>query len=379
MSGIYIHIPYCKQKCHYCNFYSLANGKYRDEFVPALLHELELQKEYLTKEKVSTIYFGGGTPSLMGGKEIDQIIQSIGNYFEIDLDAEITLEANPDDLTVSKIRELKSTAINRLSIGIQSFEDQDLGFLNRVHTGKEALRCIKRSQEAGFNNLSIDLIYGIPTLDTFTWESNLMTALDLDIPHISAYALTVEEKTPLSVMIRKGKMHDVDEEKQQEHFDLLLELLEAHGFLHYEISNFCKPGMFARHNTSYWKGVSYLGIGPSAHSFNGKSRQWNVSNLGAYILSLQKDRIPNEMEILSPAQRFNEYVMMSLRTQWGCDLNLIRDQFGQEWQVRALKDAGKYLQNGLLKTENNILFLTREGKFRADGIAAELFRVDPLL
>jgi oxygen-independent coproporphyrinogen-3 oxidase len=376
MSGIYLHIPYCKQKCHYCNFYSLASVKYRDELVPAMIRELKLQKGYLDGEPVSTIYLGGGTPSLLTAEEVAKFHSVIHELFEVTPDAEITLEANPDDLTSAKLKCLKHAGVNRLSLGVQSFEDADLKYLNRIHTGKQAYNCVKRSQDAGFSNLSIDLIYGIPTLDSTQWESNLMTALSLGIPHISAYALTVEEKTPLAVMIRKGELPDVNDAVQAQHFNLLIELLEAHGYLHYEISNFCEPGMYARHNTSYWKGISYLGIGPSAHSFNGSSRQWNVANLGQYIQALQKGEVPFEKEILSSAQRFNEYVMTSLRTLWGCDLSIIEKQFGREWMEQALLDAEKYISNGLLKTANNILYLTREGKFRADGIAAQLFRVE---
>jgi oxygen-independent coproporphyrinogen III oxidase len=341
-----------------------------------MVREMELQKEYLKGEAINTIYFGGGTPSLLSGGEIARLIDRIHDLFSVNADAEITLEANPDDLGSVKLRQLRAAGINRLSIGIQSFEDTDLQFLNRTHTAKQAYNSVLRSQDAGFSNLSIDLIYGIPTLDSTGWESNLMTALELEIPHISAYALTVEEKTPLAVMIRKGKLPNVDDARQAQHFEMLTELLTAHGFLHYEISNFCQPGMFARHNTSYWKGTPYLGIGPSAHSFDGNSRQWNVSNLGQYIQSIQKEELLFEKEILSPAQRFNEYVMTSLRTQWGCNLDYIENQFGSDWVEQARKDVEKYIRSGRVKTEGNHLFLTHEGKFMADGIAAELFRVE---
>jgi putative oxygen-independent coproporphyrinogen III oxidase len=340
-----------------------------------MLKEIELQKNYLEGESVNTIYFGGGTPSLLSIDEISRFLEVINASFKVDTDAEITLEANPDDLDKEKLIELKQAGVNRLSIGIQSFNDSDLKFLNRIHTANQGYDCILNARDAGFSNISIDLIYGIPTLDSESWKSNLKKAIDLEIPHISAYALTVEEKTPLAVMIRKGKMPNVDDAVQAEHFNILVKRLQDSGYLHYEISNFCKPGWFAQHNTSYWKGVPYLGIGPSAHSFNRVSRQWNIANLGKYLLAIDKDELPFEREVLSPTQSFNEYIMTSLRTQWGCDLSLIEKQYGREWGEQVIRDSGKYLGNGLMKIEDGVLYLTLEGKFRADGIAAELFRV----
>ncbi|MBK7028293.1 MAG: radical SAM family heme chaperone HemW [Bacteroidales bacterium] len=375
MSGIYLHIPYCKQKCHYCNFYSVANKMHREEIVPMMMRELKLQKDYLEGASINTIYFGGGTPSLLSGDEISLLLSGIQELFHVEPDAEITLEANPDDLTPVKIKSLIHTGINRLSIGIQSFSDQDLVFLNRVHSGKQAKTCIKRAQDAGFTDLSIDLIYGIPTLSSDQWEYNLMTALDFDIPHISAYALTVEDKTPLAVMIRKGKMPDVNDAVQLQHFEMLLDLLNAHGYQHYEISNFCLPGKYARHNTSYWKGIPYLGIGPSAHSFNGESRQWNVSGITPYIQALKEGKLPFEKEVLSQSQKFNEYIMTSLRTIWGCDLSHIEKTFGKEWLQQTIEDASIHIKNESLTLRNDHLTLSKKGKFRADGIAADFFRV----
>ncbi len=375
MSGIYLHIPYCKQKCHYCNFYSVANKMHREEIVPMMMRELKLQKDYLEGASINTIYFGGGTPSLLSGDEISLLLSGIQELFHVEPDAEITLEANPDDLTPVRIKSLIHTGINRLSIGIQSFSDQDLVFLNRVHSGKQAKTCIKRAQDAGFTDLSIDLIYGIPTLSSDQWEYNLMTALDFDIPHISAYALTVEDKTPLAVMIRKGKMPDVNDAVQLQHFEMLLDLLNAHGYQHYEISNFCLPGKYARHNTSYWKGIPYLGIGPSAHSFNGESRQWNVSGITPYIQALKGGKLPFEKEVLSQSQKFNEYIMTSLRTIWGCDLSHIEKTFGKEWLQQTIEDASIHIKNESLTLQNDHLTLTKKGKFRADGIAADFFRV----
>ncbi|MBK7175205.1 MAG: radical SAM family heme chaperone HemW [Bacteroidales bacterium] len=375
MSGIYLHIPYCKQKCHYCNFYSVANKMHREEIVPMMMRELKLQKDYLEGASINTIYFGGGTPSLLSGDEISLLLSGIQELFHVEPNAEITLEANPDDLTPVRIKNLIHTGINRLSIGIQSFSDQDLVFLNRVHSGKQAKTCIKRAQDAGFTDLSIDLIYGIPTLSSDQWEYNLMTALDFDIPHISAYALTVEDKTPLAVMIRKGKMPDVNDAVQLQHFEMLLDLLNAHGYQHYEISNFCLPGKYARHNTSYWKGIPYLGIGPSAHSFNGESRQWNVSGITPYIQALKGGKLPFEKEVLSQSQKFNEYIMTSLRTIWGCDLSHIEKTFGKEWLQQTIEDASIHIKNESLTLQNDHLTLTKKGKFRADGIAADFFRV----
>jgi len=376
MPGIYIHIPYCKQKCHYCNFYSLATTRYRDELVPALIHEMNLQQEYLNSKTISTIYFGGGTPSILKVSDVQKLLSAIYSFFPVDENVEITLEANPDDLSKQKLSELKAIGINRLSIGIQSFEDKDLQFLHRNHTGRQAVNSIKRSQEAGFSNLSIDLIYGIPSLDSVHWESNLLRALELNVPHISAYALTVEERTPLAVSISRGKLPEIDESAQEQHFNILVDLLEAHGYLHYEISNFCRPGSFSRHNSAYWKGDTYLGIGPSAHSYNGISRQWNVSNLALYYESIRQEKVHFEREMLSLAQRFNEYIMTSLRTMWGANLNVVQKEFGHEWVKQALSDSAKFLENDQLEIKDHVLYLTRKGKFLADGIASEFFRVD---
>jgi oxygen-independent coproporphyrinogen-3 oxidase len=375
MPGIYIHIPLCTQKCHYCNFFSLASEKSRDAIADALCKELELQQNYPGSDKIRTIYFGGGTPSLLKTRDIEKILTTIYHLFSVEDNPEITLEANPEDLNARKLAELRKSGINRLSIGIQSFEDEDLRFLNRTHTGRQAKSSIKRSQEAGFTNLSIDLIYGIPTMDSFDWESNLMTALDLRIPHISAYALTVEERTPLAVMIRKGKMPGVNEDEQAQHFFLLMSLLRAHGYEHYEISNFCKPGMYSRHNSAYWTGEKYLGIGPSAHSYDGNTRQWNISNLSAYLQQISSGVLSPEKESLTKAQKFNEFMMTSLRTMWGCDLSKLEEQFGKEFREQTLEDARPFIEQKLISLKDKTLYLTHAGKFRADGIIADFFRI----
>jgi len=376
MSGIYLHIPYCRHKCNYCNFYSLASNKYREELLPALRKEIALQQYYLEGEPVETIYFGGGTPSLLKQDELESLIAGIHKYFSITASAEVTLEANPDDLNFSKLNELKKAGVNRLSIGVQSFIDKDLRFLERRHSGSQARDCITRAQDAGFSNLSIDLIYGIPTLESKGWESNLQLATESGIPHISAYALTVEEKTPLSLHIQLGKLPGIEDERQLEHFNLLTASLPESGYEHYEISNFCKPGMYSKHNTSYWQGKKYLGIGPSAHSYNGSSRQWNVANLGLYISAMSKGEVLFEKEILTTAQRYNEYVMTSLRTMWGCDLDLIRAKFGAGFLAQALSDARQFLENGMLVQRAQVLHLTDKGLFHADGIASAFFKVD---
>lgn len=337
---------------------------------------MELQQSYLESEPVETIYFGGGTPSLLKPGELESLIAGIQKCFSVTAEAEVTLEANPDDLSIPKLKELKELGINRLSIGIQSFNNKDLKFLERRHSGDQARDCITMTQDAGFTNLSIDLIYGIPTLDINGWESNLRGATESGIPHISAYALTVEEKTPLSLHIQQGRIPGIDDEKQLEHFNILSAILRERGYEHYEISNFCKPGMYSKHNTSYWQGKKYLGIGPAAHSYSGSSRQWNVSNLGLYISSLNKGEVPFEREVLTMPKRYNEYVMTSLRTVWGCDLNLIREKFGTGFATQASSDASQFLENGMLVQHAQILHLTDKGLFHADGIASAFFIVD---
>jgi putative oxygen-independent coproporphyrinogen III oxidase len=376
MAGIYIHIPYCRHKCNYCNFYSLATSKYRNELLPALIHEIELQSGYLDGELVQTIYFGGGTPSLLRVSEIEQLLVSIHKHYPVYNEAEITIETNPDDLRMPKLRGLKMAGINRLSIGVQSFNDEDLKYLERIHTGNQARNCILRAQDAGFSNISVDLIYGLPTLDSTAWELNLFDALDLGVPHVSAYALTVEEKTPMALQIKRGKLPDVDDEKQLQHFELLTALMQTSGYLHYEISNFCVPDKYSKHNTAYWQGKKYLGIGPSAHSYNGNSRQWNIANIGHYIQSLREGVIPCEKEILTKAQLFNEYMMTSLRTMWGCDMDFVKRTFGTDWVQQALADARAFLENGTMIRKGKLLSLTRKGLFHADGIASEFFRVE---
>jgi oxygen-independent coproporphyrinogen III oxidase len=373
VAGIYIHIPFCRRACTYCNFFFSVSLKQKSNLIDALIKEIELRKNYLEGEFVTSIYFGGGTPSLMDASVIRKILDVIENNFTVVKDAEITLEANPDDLTGSKLHDFAEAFVNRLSIGVQSFSDADLKFMNRTHTAANAVRSVKAAQDTGFSNISIDLIYGTPGLTNEQWKKNLDIAFTLDVPHLSCYCLTVEEKTKLFQLVRDKKIPDVDENLSSEQFGLLMDLAVQNGFEHYEISNLCRDEMYSQHNTSYWKREKYLGIGPSAHSFNGDSRQWNVSNISGYIDSIVKEIIPAEKEMLTESQKYNEYVMTRLRTQWGCDLDVIRNQFGEKCKEHFIVQSKSNLEKGMLEQKENIIVLTREGKFFADRIAAEMF------
>lgn len=373
MAGIYIHIPFCRQKCHYCNFFSVATTRWKVPYIEALLKEIELRKDYLDGETVKTIYLGGGTPSLLQTNELIRIFDQIYRHFPVDPQAEITLEANPDDITEISAREWKNTPVNRLSIGVQSFFDDDLLYLNRVHNSGQVFQAIDDARKAGFDNLTIDLIYGIPTLSDQKWIKNLEYFFALDIPHLSAYSLTVEQKTPLDLLIRKGKYARLDDQQSIGHFKILLEQVRQNGFIHYEISNFAREGHYSRHNSLYWLGGHYLGLGPSAHSYNGYSRQWNVSNITKYIQLDDFHTTVEEKEILTPNQRYNEYVMTSLRTIWGCDTMHILNVFGRDYESDFIRNAQKYLENNHLYCDGSKYFLTDEGKLFADGIASGLF------
>jgi oxygen-independent coproporphyrinogen III oxidase len=373
MAGIYIHIPFCKQKCHYCNFFSVAATRWKEPYIEALLKEIELRKDYLEGETVNTIYFGGGTPSILHISNFSFLISQLRSHFVIDPQAEITLEANPDDIDENKAREWKDNGINRLSIGVQSFFDDDLVYLNRVHNSGQVFQALNDARKAGFDNLTIDLIYGIPTLTDEKWIKNLEYFFSLNIPHLSAYSLTVEEKTPLAVLIKKGKYAPVDEQQSIGHFKILLEEIKKHGFIHYEISNFAREGYYSRHNSLYWLGGNYLGLGPSAHSYNGNSRQWNVSNISKYIQLNDFHTTIEEKEILTREQKYNEYVMTSLRTVWGCDTVHIRNVFGRGLESHFIQGAQVFLEKNQLYCEGSKYFLTDQGKLFADGIASALF------
>jgi len=372
MAGIYIHIPFCKQACYYCDFHFSTSLKYKDELLQAIIKEIKLQKDYLANEPVETIYFGGGTPSLLSSDELNLIIGTITNLHTVAADAEITLEANPDDLDRAKLQALRQTNVNRLSIGIQSFFDEDLLWMNRVHKGDEAESCVKRAQDTGFENITVDLIYGYPLLNDQKWKQNLDKVFELNVPHVSTYSMTVEPRTALASFIQKKKQAPMDEQQSAEQFILLIDAMSSKGFEHYEISNFCKPGDYSRHNANYWRGVKYLGIGPSAHSYNQETRQWNVANNAKYIQALQKNKIPAETEVLSETNRLNEYIMTSLRTIWGLDLKQL-ENIAPSASTELLKPAQEFLEREWITQKDNVIYLTQTGKLYADKIAADLF------
>jgi oxygen-independent coproporphyrinogen-3 oxidase len=373
MAGIYIHIPFCKQACHYCNFHFSTSMKLKNGFLQALLNEISLQNNFLPADVVETIYFGGGTPSLLSGNEIKTILDTINTNFSVATDAEITLEANPDDITDEKLDAWKQARVNRMSIGIQSFFETDLKWMNRTHSAQQAEQSIKMVREAGFANLTIDLIFGTPTMTDRNWLHNVEKAIALNVPHLSCYSLTVEPKTPLDSMINKKTVGGINSEDQARQFLLLMEWLTAAGYEQYEISNYSLPGKRSRHNSSYWQGKNYLGLGPSAHSFNGSSRQWNISNNALYIQSLEKDIIPFEVEILTTTQKLNEWIMTALRTKEGIQFNSGIQQVNNNIVEIIKQKSRKYQQQNLLINVENALILTNQGKLYADGIAAGLF------
>lgn len=375
MSGIYLHIPFCKQACHYCDFHFSTSLKKKDEMLSALKSELRLRQEEFQNQSIETIYFGGGTPSVLSNEELQSILDTIYEYYEVSEHPEITLEANPDDLSKSRIEVLAQSPINRLSIGIQSFFEDDLKSMNRAHNAEEAKICLKEATKH-FDNITIDLIYGIPNMSLEKWNQNLQMAFDFGINHISSYALTVEDKTALDSFIKKGSYPPLDEDLASQHFDHLVKRTQDQGFAHYEISNFGKSGYFSKHNTSYWKGKTYLGIGPSAHSFNGTQRSWNIANNAKYIKALKQDELPSEIETLTKNDRFNEYIMTGLRTIWGISLNKIVADFNEDYKMQLLQSAQKFIEKELLVIENHKIMTTQKGKFLADGIASDLFITD---
>ena len=374
MAGIYIHIPFCKQACYYCDFHFSTNLAKKDVMIRALEQELYLRKEEFKNEKIETIYFGGGTPSVLQTNEIEYLVEAVNKNYKVITTPEITLEANPDDLSADKINELSDSSINRLSIGIQSFFDQDLKLMNRAHTADDANSCLSEARKQ-FDNISIDLIYGIPGLTHVRWDENITRALSYNLPHISSYALTVEPKTALKAFIEKGIIPNVDDELAQEQFYMLLNKLETEGFVNYEISNFGKEGYFSMNNTSYWQGKKYLGIGPSAHSYDGKKRGWNIRNNSKYIKSINQEILPLEEEILTITDRYNEYVMTGLRTIWGISIMKIQTEFGNSYYEYLMAQSDKYIKEGLLFFNRDMLGITKKGKFLCDGIASDLFMI----
>ncbi|UYQ93039.1 radical SAM family heme chaperone HemW [Chitinophaga horti] len=373
MAGIYIHIPFCKKACHYCNFHFSTTRHNAGEMVNCLLAEMTIQQTYLAGQSIETIYFGGGTPSILPAVDIQRLLTEARRLFNVIPVPEITLEANPDDLTMEKLAEFSAAGINRLSIGVQSFSEEDLRWMNRAHNADQAVACIMNAQQSGIRNISIDLIYGGPTLTDEAWKENVERAIALGIPHLSCYALTVEPGTALDHFIEKKKIPPIDADKAARHFAILMDMVQAAGYEHYEISNFALPGYHSRHNSSYWKGTPYLGLGPSAHSFNGKSRQWNVANNALYMQSIRQAQVPFEVELLTPEMMLNELIMISLRTAAGCDLRVVNERFGEEKSRQLLAAGEQYVQQGWMIHEGSHLKLTREGKFFADGIAADLF------
>ena len=371
MAGIYIHIPFCKKLCFYCDFYHVVSVKDNSAFIDALLKEASIRKDYLENEPVSTIYLGGGTPSVFSIKELETILNTLYKLFKVTDDCEITIELNPDDVLSGYLEGLKSHNINRISLGIQSWRDSDLKLMNRRHDSAQAVIALKETLAAGFENVTIDLIYGIPGMTLKEWESNLDFSFSFDIKHLSAYHLTFEEGTVFGKMLEKGMISEIDEDDSAAQFNLLVEKAESAGFIQYEISNFGKPGFFSIHNSNYWKQVCYLGLGPSAHSFNGYSRQWNVRDLKGYIKSVNAGKSFFESEELDTKTRFNEYIMTSLRTMWGIDLEYVEGMFEKEGYDYVMNLAGKFKNYGLMKLEKKSLVLTNQGKLISDNIISE--------
>jgi oxygen-independent coproporphyrinogen III oxidase len=372
MAGIYIHIPFCKQACHYCNFHFSTSLRYKDDVVKAIVEEINIRKNYLSGEKINTIYFGGGTPSLLSFSDLNQIMYKIHSDFEVEQDAEITLEANPDDITETKLMEWEQSGINRLSIGVQSFFEEELKWMNRAHNAEQAILNLHLARKH-FANITIDLIYGSPLLTDEMWKQNVEKAISFDIPHLSCYALTVEEKTLLHKNIGLQKTPDVDNEKQARQFLLLMQWLREAGYEHYEVSNFAKPGFRSRHNSSYWQGEKYLGIGPSAHSFNGIERQWNVANNQKYTSAIAHGIDFFEKEVLSQRDQFNEQIMICLRTKEGLNLSTVEEKWGKEKAAFLEKQLNIYVFQNQMHNNGLTYSLTDEGFLKADGIAGSLF------
>ncbi|HOZ76506.1 MAG TPA: radical SAM family heme chaperone HemW [Ferruginibacter sp.] len=373
MAGIYIHIPFCRQACNYCNFHFVTSLRLKDELIAALIQEINITLLFDGNETIETIYFGGGTPSLLLKDDVNRILEALHKKFDIAGTAEVALEANPDDVNPGKLSEWLAAGINRLSVGIQSFDEAELVWMNRAHTAAESLQCIDEIKNAGFSNFSIDLIYGSPLLTNDNWKRNVDIVFEKNVPHISCYALTVEPKTALSKLITQHKKANTDPDKQSEQFLLLMQWMRNAGYDHYEISNYALPGMRSKHNSSYWSGEKYYGFGPSAHSFDGTCRRWNVANNSVYIQSLQKGGIPFEEEKLTSTQRLNEYIMTSLRTVEGLSIDKVVAGFGKQFGEKIMLLGKKYAGSNKLIVQNAHLILTDEGKLFADGIAADLF------
>lgn len=374
IAGIYIHIPFCKQACHYCDFHFSTSLKKKAEMLDAIVQELSLRAVECKDEVIETIYFGGGTPSILTTEEIERLIIKITSNYNVVTTPEITLEANPDDLSESQIQALAKTKVNRLSIGIQSFFDEELQMMNRAHSANEAKASLQLATRY-FDNVTIDLIYGIPNMSIQRWKENLQLAFDANVQHISSYALTVEPKTALEKFIRQGTYPEVNDEEALQHHNILFEEVQRQGFIPYEISNFGKEGYFSKHNTSYWQGKKYLGIGPSAHSFQGTTRSWNIANNVLYIKALAKNELPSTSEVLSKDDQFNEFMMTGLRTIWGINLNDVEKRFGSTYKTHILNHLEKHLLVENITYQDDTIIITPKGKFMSDGIAADFFKI----
>jgi len=374
MAGIYIHIPFCKQRCYYCDFHFTTSLKNKDAIIDAIIIELESRKNEISEE-VETIYFGGGTPSIIETSDLEKVLNAIYKNYSVASNPEVTIEANPDDISISKLKELKETPINRFSVGIQSFHEKDLKFMNRAHNKSQADKCVPMIQDAGFDNITIDLIYGVPNQSVQEWNYNLDKAFGLNVPHISAYALTVEEKTPLNKLIQSGKYPDVSDEKAFNDFKILINKSREEKYIQYEISNFGKEGYFSKHNSSYWKGKQYLGVGPSAHSYNGAERRWNVANNKKYLENIKSDGY-FEKEVLSQQDVFNEYLMTGLRTIWGVSLKKISSEFNPSFIKYFLSKIDLLQVEGKIDIHGDIVTISENHKFQTDGITSDLFIVD---
>jgi oxygen-independent coproporphyrinogen-3 oxidase len=374
VAGLYIHIPFCKKACHYCNFHFSTSLKNRKKIISSMIKEIEI-KSIGYEDLIETIYFGGGTPSLLSIIEIDSLIKAVIDNFKISKKPEITLEANPDDLNTSKLKELSNSLINRLSIGIQSFNDQDLKLMNRSHNSFDSINCIDNSLKY-FDNISIDLIYGMPNSNLISWEKNLNLALNWDLNHISAYALTVEPKTALEKYIQKEIILPLDEEFVYDQFNLMYDKLSDLNYINYELSSFAKKGYFSKNNSGYWLGKKYVGIGPSSHSFDGFSRSWNVSNNTLYVSDIQNNKMYHQKEKLTQIDQYNEYIMTGLRTMWGISLSNLQEKFGKKIKTHFVTKSKKFIESKLLIIENDLIKTSKKGKFLSDGIASELFLIN---
>lgn len=376
MAGVYIHIPFCRTRCHYCDFYKTLEGELKEDFIKSLLREIEIRADYLGDEMVDTVYFGGGTPSVLDDIFIVKIMEKLHSKFNINEGAEITMEVNPDDTSAQFYISMMAAGVNRVSIGVQSWDDKILSFLNRRHNSKQAIISVNEAYDAGFRNISVDLIYGIPGLGSESWKKTLKDTFGLPITHLSAYHLTIEKETMFGKMTSDGQLTEIEEQESESQFNLLASMSKKAGFEQYEISNLCLPGQYSRHNTNYWRQVPYIGLGPSAHSYNGFSRQWNVNDINGYVKSIGRGKVPFEMEMLDTRMKYNEYIMTSLRTIWGADLDYIESGFNKEAHDYLINMASRFVRYGMLvRTENNRLVLTDQGKMISDNIISELMMV----